>query len=326
MSAPVPPPAPFDTVRRGFDRDQVTDRLQRMDAELRVLAADRDAANANANELATHLTAAREEINNLRSEVDRLSVPPTTAQGMSERLSRMLQLASDEASEIRANAQAEADETVSIAKQQAATLIGEAESKVAEHTRESAEIAAKSKREAEAASKAIADRKAAMEAEHTSAMTAARDQARRIIGKATADANEREAQAARKITSEREAFDAKVADERSRTDAEVKRLKENAERIALERMRQSREFAKRARSTHQSVLEHLEELRKHVTSAPGELKLAHIDDFADADDLSDTELLNRELTGPSKIVERQVKQSSNGAAVANVNRRAPQKR
>ncbi|MCK5757229.1 MAG: hypothetical protein KAH46_31450, partial [Mycobacterium sp.] len=108
MSAPAPRNLPFAVVMRGFDREQVTEHLQRVDAELRVLAADRDAATANAHELVAHLEEARDEIEELRREVDKLSVPPTTAQGMSERLGRMLQLASDEASEIRADAAAEA--------------------------------------------------------------------------------------------------------------------------------------------------------------------------------------------------------------------------
>ncbi|GAB19494.1 hypothetical protein GOEFS_088_00050 [Gordonia effusa NBRC 100432] len=301
MSAPASRPAPFDTVRRGYDRDQVNDRFQRLDAELRVLAADRDAANANANELAAHLTAAREEIEELRHEVDRLSVPPTTAQGMSERLSRMLQLASDEASEIRATAQAEAAETVSVAQQHAASMVSDAEAKVAASKRRAEEVAATSKREAEKSARLLADRKSAMEKEHNSTMTAAREEAQRIVAKATNEATELEQQSARARKTEREQFDAQIAAEREKANAEVKRLKESAQRVALERMKQSREFAKRARSTHQGVLDHLEDLRKHLISAPGELKLAHIDDFADADDLSDTELLNRELSGPSKI-------------------------
>lgn len=95
---------PFSVVMRGYDREQVAERFRRVDADMRVLAADRDAATANANELAAHLHEARATIDELRREVDTLSVPPTTAQGMSERLSRMLQLASDEASEMRAEA------------------------------------------------------------------------------------------------------------------------------------------------------------------------------------------------------------------------------
>ncbi|MDH3060720.1 hypothetical protein QEN36_15270, partial [Gordonia alkanivorans] len=67
--ARMPGPArqlPFAIVMRGYDREQVADHLQRLDAELRVLAADRDAATANAHELASHLEEARDEIAELR--------------------------------------------------------------------------------------------------------------------------------------------------------------------------------------------------------------------------------------------------------------------
>ena len=87
-------PLPFSTVRKGFDRDEVRNYFERFDAELRVTAADRDAAAAQARDLAKQLVDARDEIDDLRKDVDRLSVPPTTAEGMSDRISRMLRLAS----------------------------------------------------------------------------------------------------------------------------------------------------------------------------------------------------------------------------------------
>ena len=100
-----PAPAPFAVVLRGYDRDQVSEQFHRYQAELRVLAADRDAASAHARELTDLLDEAQDEIDNLRREVDRLSVPPTSAEGMSDRIARMMRLASDEASEIRAAAE-----------------------------------------------------------------------------------------------------------------------------------------------------------------------------------------------------------------------------
>ncbi|HQV19777.1 MAG TPA: hypothetical protein PLC22_15865, partial [Gordonia sp. (in: high G+C Gram-positive bacteria)] len=56
----------FTVVMRGFDRDQVIEHLRRVDAEMRLLAADRDAASVNARELAAHLESARDEIAELR--------------------------------------------------------------------------------------------------------------------------------------------------------------------------------------------------------------------------------------------------------------------
>ena len=91
---------PFSIVRKGFDRDEVTNYFERFDAELRLTTADRDAAAAQARDLAKQLDDARDEIDELRKDIDRLSVPPTTAEGMSDRISRMLRLASDEASSL----------------------------------------------------------------------------------------------------------------------------------------------------------------------------------------------------------------------------------
>jgi hypothetical protein len=51
---------------------------------------------------------ARTELMDLRGQVKRLSAPPTTLEGLSERLQRMLRLAQDEANEIRARAEADA--------------------------------------------------------------------------------------------------------------------------------------------------------------------------------------------------------------------------
>ena len=99
---------PFQIARKGYDRDEVRNYFERFDAELRVTAADRDAAAAQARDLAKQLDDARDDIDDLRKDVDRLSVPPTTAEGMSDRISRMLRLASDEASEVRAKAEADA--------------------------------------------------------------------------------------------------------------------------------------------------------------------------------------------------------------------------
>src|SRR5699024_5675880 len=75
----------FSVVRRGFDRDQVSEHIRRLEAELRLTATDRDAAAAQSADLAAQLDDARDEIDQLHEEIDRLSVPPTTAEGMSER-------------------------------------------------------------------------------------------------------------------------------------------------------------------------------------------------------------------------------------------------
>lgn len=94
----------FDIVRRGYDCAQVDYQLEQLRADLRIAVADRDAAVTQAAELARTLEAARGEIDDLRAQLKRLAAPPTTVEGMSERVARMLQTAQHEAAEIIAKA------------------------------------------------------------------------------------------------------------------------------------------------------------------------------------------------------------------------------
>lgn len=94
----------FDVVRRGYDRGQVEEHLDRVEADLRILTADRDAAVAQATELARALDHHRAHVEDLRAQVDRLSAPPDTMEGLSERLQRMLRLAQDETRSMREEA------------------------------------------------------------------------------------------------------------------------------------------------------------------------------------------------------------------------------
>jgi len=91
----VPLGAGFDVAKRGYSRAQVDEHLERLDADLKMLTADRDAAIAQAGDLARQLEIARGEIADLRGQVDRLAQPPTSVEGLSERLQRMLRLAQD---------------------------------------------------------------------------------------------------------------------------------------------------------------------------------------------------------------------------------------
>ncbi|WP_024796598.1 DivIVA domain-containing protein [Tomitella biformata] len=187
--------APFDIVRRGYDRDQVLEFLRRFDAELRLTATDRDAAAAQTNDLAAQLDDARDEIDQLRSEIDRLSVPPTTAEGMSDRISRMLRLASDEVAEMRARAESEAAEVVSVAEQDADEMRAAQQAKLSE----------------------LELRRQTLEKEHQQTMTLAREHADKI--KLAAQ-------------SERERLDAEAQARRDRTYEELRAHTEETKRIA----------------------------------------------------------------------------------------------
>ncbi|MBY8863911.1 hypothetical protein K7711_46130 [Nocardia sp. CA2R105] len=262
---------PFTVVRKGYDRDEVRNYFDRFDAELRVTATDRDAAAAQARNLAAQLEDARDEIDELRKEVDRLSVPPTTAEGMSDRISRMLRLASDEASEVRAQAQAEAAEMVSIAEQQATEMRGKYESLLAE---------TKEKREA-------------LEIEFEQTLANARTESAKIVEAATAEADRltKEAEAKRKAA--QQDFEVSMADRRtkltrameeleatSRSDAaqrikdatdESNRLVGNATQQADRKIAHAKELAEEMRVLRGRVLAQLLGIRGQLDSVPAML-------------------------------------------------------
>src|SRR3954463_6356170 len=96
----------FDVVLRGYDRNQVAETIERLEADFRIALADRDAAVARSADLASQLSAMHGEIESLRRKAATAAAP--TFENMSERISHMLRLAEEEATEIRRSAEQEA--------------------------------------------------------------------------------------------------------------------------------------------------------------------------------------------------------------------------
>ncbi|MFD1152215.1 cellulose-binding protein, partial [Saccharothrix hoggarensis] len=118
----VPLRADFDVVWRGYDRGQVRHYVDGVEAELGVLAVDRDAAVARADDLARQLETARAEIRVLREHIDRICRTPVEPHALTERLRRMVELAHDEAAEITERARAVAENHWATAEHAAARL------------------------------------------------------------------------------------------------------------------------------------------------------------------------------------------------------------
>jgi hypothetical protein len=290
---------PFATVMRGYDRDQVNDFFRRFDAEMRVIAADRDAATANARELADNLELARDEIEALRREVNKLSVPPTTVQGMSERVSSMLRLASDEASEIRARSEAEAAETLSIARQEAE----QHRQDIAQQTQE------------------MRERRDAMNAEHEATMSAAHDEAARIVAEAKAQAEELDARSQSNRERIQEDFDLTMAARRKealeqaqhleatskaeakeRLDtarAEAESTRQRAASAATERVTRAQEVTEQIRTLRARMLAQLAEVRSQLDDVPQ--LLAEVSNEPELLDPDTKGLLNKELSDNARL-------------------------
>jgi cell division septum initiation protein DivIVA len=96
----------FDVVLRGYDKSQVAETIERLEADFRIALADRDAAVTRSADLASQLSAMHGEIESLRRKAAHAQAP--TFENISERIQHMLQLAEEEAGEIRRSAELEA--------------------------------------------------------------------------------------------------------------------------------------------------------------------------------------------------------------------------
>src|SRR3954451_21874675 len=92
----------FDVVLRGYDRGQVEEHVERLEAELRIAAADRDAAAARSADLASQLATSHAEVESLRVKLEQTGLP--TFENMGQRIAGMLRLAEAEADAIRQKA------------------------------------------------------------------------------------------------------------------------------------------------------------------------------------------------------------------------------
>lgn len=107
---------------RGFSRSQVTSYVDEVEADVRLLTADRAAAVARADELVRHVEQLQVENAQLQERIDRICRSPIEPDGLQDRFRRMVELARDEADEIVARAEAAAEDSWVHAEQAAVRL------------------------------------------------------------------------------------------------------------------------------------------------------------------------------------------------------------
>ncbi|MGH3520148.1 MAG: chromosome segregation protein [Haloechinothrix sp.] len=222
----VPLGVGFDIAKRGYSRGQVDEHLERLDADLKMLTSDRDAAISQAGDLARQLEVSRNEIGELRGQVERLSLPPTSLEGLSERLQRMLRLAQDEATETKARAEAEAV-----------------------HIRAKAEADASAMRTRYDQLLADLDaRRQEMEAEHRKVMERARSEADSIINKAKQERLRLDLDAEERRTKVEEDFEIAMATRRTESMRALAEQEASSKAEAERRLREATEEAQRVRA------------------------------------------------------------------------------
>src|SRR3954451_8043109 len=200
----------FDVVLRGYDKHQVAETIEQLEADFRIALADRDAAVNRSSELASQLSAMHGEIESLRRKAASASAP--TFENISERIQHMLQLAEEEAGEIRRIAEADAQ---AVREQTAAE------------------------------ERAMLERHAAGQAEVERMLAEARQSAEQIAQKAQIRADELVAKAQERVArldAESQARRAKVEEDfeiaqRARR-AEAARVEEERERVSTQAARQ----------------------------------------------------------------------------------------
>ena len=90
----------FAVVRRGYDPDAVEAYLRRLDAQVQIMAADRDAAVEQSRQMGVELEACRGRVERLRGQVSALSGPAQSVATTSERVRSMLRLVEDDILEL----------------------------------------------------------------------------------------------------------------------------------------------------------------------------------------------------------------------------------
>ncbi len=145
----------FDVVIRGYDRAQVHDAVDRLDGELRVALADKDASSARAAELTSQLASVQVEVDAMRETAQAAAAPNFDSMGA--RISHMLKLAEEEANDIRriaAEDKSRSQAEVKASAEEAARLRKEAKDEVQRMTVEAQDEARRVTEETKAAAAA----------------------------------------------------------------------------------------------------------------------------------------------------------------------------
>jgi cell division septum initiation protein DivIVA len=237
----VPLGTGFEIVKRGYHRGEVEEHLEHVEGDIKVLTADRDAAVRQASELARQLEEHRSRIDDMAGQIERLAQPPTTLEGLSERLQRMLRLAREEAATTRERAAQEADQVRRAAHAEAERMREHYQRLIADGEQRSAEMEAAHRETMEAAKveverleKESEGRRAELDRESAQRRQAAEKDLEVALAK-------RRDEEAAKVADE----EARMAAERREHDERIQCERADAEATATERLRSAAEDSDR---------------------------------------------------------------------------------
>jgi cell division septum initiation protein DivIVA len=257
----VPLHTSFDVVFRGYRRGPVREYVRSVEAELRLLAADRDANASLAQDLAAEVEQLRVENGRLRHRLDEMARTPVEPAALPERLRRMVELANEEAGEIIARAQGAAEHCWATAQEAAGRLRARYEESITEVDRT----------------------RRAMTAEHQMLLQQARADATTMTTEADRRRKELDDQAARRRERIRTDFEVAmsarrteamraIAEQRASARAEANRLVTEAKDDATTRVRTATDEA--ASRVHTATEEATSRVRAAKEEAASRVKVA----------------------------------------------------
>ncbi|MET0865067.1 MAG: hypothetical protein ABWZ98_12095 [Nakamurella sp.] len=243
----LPAQIPFDLVRRGFAPDQVTAHLERLEYDLRIATANGDATNQRLSEVSSQLQVAQADAEDLRNQLDNLAREPVSMTGLSNRMQRMIRLAEEEAAEIRARANTDAEKVRNNAGAMAAATAAERETFDTERERTRRQLADQVRDLLSEATTEAEQTRLSATAESQAMIAAATAEAERLVGGATAESratlNSAREEATATLTSARDEATATLNSARAeaehtltsaRDEAEALTTAANAERLRLD--------------------------------------------------------------------------------------------
>jgi colicin import membrane protein len=277
----IPLSTGFDQVWHGYDRGQVQHYVRSVDAELRLLATDRNAAAAHAEELTRQLERAREEARQLHQQVDRITRTPVDPEVLTERLRHMLELAQDEADEITARARTASTNLETAARQadeqrrrRHDRLVAELDARRQAMEAEHRDLMRSAQDEADRAARELEERREAMEAEHRDVMREATEQAERTTSEAEARRRELDEEAARTRAEVNADFEVAMTARRTEATREIEQRTSAAERDAARMVRDAEHEVGALNRARDQVAAALASAQELLTDAQSALKPA----------------------------------------------------
>ncbi|MFC4002803.1 cell division protein DivIVA [Prauserella oleivorans] len=213
----------FTQAWHGFDRNQVLQYVDHLEAQLQRIMADRDTARAQNTTLSRELEVARREVARLQQRVDELKKPPERMEDLDERMQRTIELANTRAAEI----------------------VGRAEEAATKTWAESGEVSKKLHERYMKLLETLDSHADALQREHTEALAATKAEVERMTTEAVRRRERLDAEAEQKRRTIEREFDAKMKAERAALEKHVADTKTASKNAAERRIAEATAEAKR---------------------------------------------------------------------------------